>query len=100
MSPPIDLPEEKPAPRRRATTSIRVKKDAPAYRIVVEKFGGLTSFCEITGFNVPTVHNWLRSGLIPSKWYEPGESYQRYILSCAAFMGVEMGPEDFIEEAQ
>ena len=83
--------------QKRAITSERVKRDAPAYRIVIQKCGGLSTLCDITGFAPATVHNWLRSGLIPAKWYEPNLSYQRYIMGRAALSGIAVTPSDFIE---
>lgn len=84
--------------RRRATTSSRVDKSAPAYRVVVERFGGLTNFCEQTGFNPSTVHRWLRNGFVPAKWYRDGQSYPRYIMWCARLHEVELSAEDFLED--
>lgn len=84
--------------RRRATTSTRVNKSFPAYRIIVLKFGGLTNFCDATGFHTSTVHNWLRAGLIPAKWHEPGLSLQRYIIGRAFLNGIAITPYDFVEE--
>lgn len=77
--------------------SERVKKDSPAYVVVYTRFGGLINFCEATGFAPTTVHNWLRSGLVPAKWREPGLSYQRHIMKMAQIAGVAMVAADFIE---
>lgn len=88
---------DQPPRHRRATTSKRVKKDAPAYRIIVEKFGGLANFCEATGFDRSTVHGWLRNGLVPAKWHEPGLSYQRHIIVCAERKEIDLAGADFIE---
>lgn len=88
---------EQDRPRRAITYSERVKIGSPAHRIVCEKFGGLTAFERATGFKTATVHNWLRSGLVPSKWYAPGISYQRYIMQRAKKFGIDVTAEDFIE---
>lgn len=89
----------KTTPARRPTTSDRVKRGMPADHIVNGTFGGLAAFCKATGFNASTVHNWLRSGLVPAKWIEPGLSYQRFIIGCAKSEGLTVTPADFIENA-
>lgn len=81
-------------------TSARVKRGMPSHLIVIGKFGGLTTFCRMTGFAVSTVHNWLRSGLVPAKWIEPGLSYQRHIIARGAANGITVDPADFIETAK
>lgn len=91
---------EKTSHRRRVIRSDRVKVGSPAYVIIRLKFGGLANFCSATGFKTTTAWCWLRSGLIPSKWLEPGLSYQRHIIECGAKVGVEVAEDDFVENAQ
>lgn len=89
---------ETPRHQRRVIRSERVKIGAPADRIVNGVFGGLMNFCSMTGLHSSTVHNWLRSGLIPAKWHEPGLSYQRFIQKVAHIHGLSVPAEFFIEE--
>lgn len=91
---------EKLSHQRRVTRSKFIKTDMPAYIVIREKFGGLMNFCAATGFKPSQVHAWMRSGLIPSKWLEPGRSYQRHIIECGARVGVEVTEDDFVENAQ
>ncbi len=61
----------------------------PAY-IVVEKFGGLSRFCELTAFATSTVYDWLIGGHIPGK-------HHRYIMEMARTHTIEIEPADFVE---
>jgi hypothetical protein len=80
----------------RTITSDRVKAEAPAARIV-EKFGGLSRFCEICDFAHGTVHGWMTNGLIPAK-VRDGMSYTAWIIAKAAVHEIELTAEDFIDQ--
>lgn len=75
-------------PRKRPTTSPRIDQSQPAY-VVVEKFGGLASFCEVTGWPTSTVHDWLVKGLIPA-------DRQARVLELAQERRVRVKPVDFV----
>ena len=85
--------------RRRALVADRVKQGSPAYVVIVDKFGGLTNFCNATHIKLSTAYHWLRSGLIPAKWHSPGRSYQRFIIEVGSQHGIRIDPADFIEDA-
>jgi hypothetical protein len=63
---------DEPAETRRrgrrpgTTTSEKVDQNAPAFRVINGPFGGLTRFCDLTGFKLGTAHGWLVKGLFPS----------------------------------
>jgi hypothetical protein len=85
-----------PARKQRSLTSDRVLAERPAARIV-EKFGGLSRFCELCDFPISTVHSWLiRSGSIPMK-YRGEISYQAWIMQKAAEHEIELEPSDFLD---
>lgn len=74
--------------RRRIHPEIDV--ESPAF-IVVDKFGGLAKFCEISGYARSTVYDWLRKGLIPSDKHEP-------ILALAVEHRKTVRRADFVRE--
>lgn len=86
--------------KQRKITSERIDQTKPAF-MVVNAFGGLTRFCEITGFAPSTVHSWLVNGLIPSRYLDDSDlgriSYQAWILVCAERNKVKMAPAIFVE---
>ena len=94
-------PSRVPAPRKqRETTSERIDKAKPAF-LVVDKFGGLTRFCQLTGFSLSTVHSWQVRGIIPNRTHEAsGLSYHGYIFKVAAENGVGLVAENFIEQLE
>jgi len=90
--------------KQRAITSEKIDQTKPAFR-VVDMFGGLTKFCDATGFAPGTVHGWLVNGLIPSRKRkfddapELGEvSYQAYILHIADRERIPLDAAHFIEQ--
>lgn len=56
---------QNPKPRQGRPLSDKIDRGAPA-SIVIGKFGGLTPFCQLSGYPVSTVHDWTAKGLIPS----------------------------------
>jgi hypothetical protein len=89
--------EEAKRPRKmRRLTCDKIDETKPA-ALIVAKFGGLSRFCSICGFGVSSVHGWMVRGLIPSRFTSEGHSYQAHILAKAHELGIELGPEDFIE---
>lgn len=85
-----------PALKQRARTSQRIDRAMPASRIV-DKFGGLTRFCQICDFPTSTVHSWVRRGLVPAQMRD-GFSYAAWIMRCGEREGIEITAEDFIEQ--
>ncbi len=77
------------APRQRAITSDRVDQNAPAYVVIVTKWGGLSSFCTDTGWPSSTVHDWLVKGLIPA-------DRQARVLELARDLRKPVKPVDFV----
>jgi hypothetical protein len=77
------------ARKQRAITSGKVDPNKPA-SIVINKFGGLTLFCEITGFATSTAHGWTVSGYIPPR-------HHAAILAKAAEHSIALEPGDFVE---
>ncbi len=70
--------------------SDRVDPDAPAAR-VIDKFGGLSKFCQASGINTSTVHDWLVKGLIPQvRW--PA------IMGLARELDIELSQTDFLDQ--
>lgn len=85
-----------PAPRKqRAITSDRVDPGKPA-SIVINRFGGLSRFCELTGYATSTAHGWTVSGHIPARRGE--RAYHAHILSVAAKHKIPLDPSDFVEK--
>lgn len=84
------------APRKqRAITSARVDPNKPA-SVVINRFGGLTRFCELTGFATSTAHGWTVSGYIPPR---RGKTlYHARILEVAERKGIALEPADFVEK--
>lgn len=92
--------EDNTAPQPRKSWSVKIDATAPATR-VVNKFGGLSAFCEATGFATSTVHSWQVRGLVPSRMMDTAEgrmSYQAWIMRCGKERGVEIDATDFIEQ--
>ncbi len=83
-----------PMKKQRAITSDRVSAEKPA-NVVINRFGGLTKFCNATGFSTSTVHGWMVSGYIPP--HRKGESTYAYILQVAADNDIALDPADFVE---
>lgn len=84
-----------PLRKPRAITSEKVDQDRPAFRIIA-KFGGLTRFCEITGFPISTVHGWTVTGLIPNRKRD-GVGIPAFIMNKGAEIGVSIDPSEFID---
>lgn len=82
--------------KQRSLTSENVKTDSPAARIV-DKFGGLTRFCELCDFPHATAHSWMtRAGCIPNKRRDD-MSYQAWIMARAVENGIVITPVDFLD---
>ncbi len=74
--------------KTREITSDSINPQMPA-SVVVAKFGGLTRFCDWTGFKTSTVWNWQRKGFIPAE-------RQSHVLETARRFGVQIEPGDFV----
>lgn len=57
--------------------------------VVMMKFGGLTRFCDWTGFKTSTAWDWQRKGYIPAE-------RQPHVMERALAHGVELDPADFV----
>jgi hypothetical protein len=77
---------ESQKPRRIRSGSINPEMPAS---VVVTRFGGLTRFCEWTGFPTSTVWNWMAKGYIPAE-------RQPHVLERAERHGVELEAADFV----
>lgn len=86
---------EAPARKQRELTSGNVKHESSAARIV-DKFGGLTRFCELCDFPVSTVWKWTTTGVVPSRQRD-GMSYQAWIILRGRDNGIEIAPAEFID---
>lgn len=76
-------------PRKQQTIrSDRINPSMPA-SVVVVKFGGLTRFCQLTGYRTSTVWDWMRKGYIPA-------NRQPHVLEMARLYGIELQPGDFV----
>lgn len=84
----------KPAKKQRALTSTKVDRLKPA-SVIIDKFGGLTRFCEMTGYKIQTAHRWTTSGYIPPYWN--GASRHLHILEVAKANRIKLLPSDFVE---
>lgn len=82
--------------KQRAITSRRVDPSKPAAIIINERFGGLTRFCNLTGYKTSTAHGWTLDGVIQPRL--KGESTYPHILQVAAENGIEIDPSDFVEK--
>jgi hypothetical protein len=87
MTPPIR--------KQRRIISDRVDRAKPA-SIVIDKFGGLTRFCELTGYPTSTAHGWMVSGYIPA--HRKGHSTHAHILGVAQAEAIELAAGDFVEQ--
>ncbi len=73
-----------------ARWSNKIDPRAPA-AIVIDRFGGLSRFCEATGYPTSTVHDWLVKGLIPQpRW--------NHIKARSNAMPVPVGDHDFLDQ--
>jgi hypothetical protein len=91
------MADAKPRKQRR-TISKHIDETKPAPRIV-HKAGGLTRFCEITGFKTSTVHTQMRNGFFPNPLHEDsGLSLQAFIITRLREHGIEIDPAEFIEQ--
>jgi hypothetical protein len=81
--------------KQRAITSDRVDPTKPAAIIINDRFGGLTRFCELTGYKTSTAHGWTLTGFIPPRLH--GESTHSHILAVAEANGIEIEAADFVE---
>lgn len=90
---------DEPKPRKqRKVTSKHIDETKPAPRIVA-KAGGLTKFCEITGFPTSTVFRHMKNGFFPNPLHqESGLSLQGFIMRCLRENGIEIDPAEFIEQ--
>lgn len=87
---------EPPQPRKqRAITSGRVDPSKPA-SVVINLFGGLTRFCELTGYATSTAHGWTVSGYIPA--HRKGVGIHAHILGVAKANEIALLPEHFVEQ--
>lgn len=86
-------------PKQRAITSERVDPNKPASR-VINKFGGLTRFCQLTGFATSTAHGWTLRGYIPphGRGDDRSVSYHVRIMEIAAENKIELSATDFIDQ--
>jgi hypothetical protein len=85
---------EAQAKKQRAITSTRVDPNKPA-SVVIDRFGGLTRFCALTGYPTSTAHGWTVSGYIPA--HRKGVSIHTHILGIAEKEGVPLLPAHFVE---
>lgn len=76
------------ARKPREIRSANVDPRMPA-SVVVMKFGGLTRFCDWTGFKTSTVWDWMINGYVPSK-------RQPHVMEMAKLHGVDLEPADFV----
>lgn len=85
-----------PQPRKqRAITSGRVDPTKPA-SVVINLFGGLTRFCDLTGYATSTAHGWTVSGYIPA--HRKGVGIHAHILGVAASNDIPLLAEHFVEQ--
>lgn len=87
------MPE--PIRKQRRIISSRVDPDKPASR-VINCFGGLTRFCELTGYPTSTAHGWTVSGYIPAQ--RKGQSVHKHILFVAGAEGIKLAAADFVDQ--
>lgn len=80
--------------KQRKIISGKVDRSKPASR-VIDAFGGLTRFCELTGYASSTAHGWTVSGYIPA--HRKGQSIHGHILAVAGREGVKIEPGDFVD---
>lgn len=91
------MPKPKPAPPKlRALSSKRVDRSKPA-SVVIDKFGGLSKFCQATGYALGTAHGWTVSGYIPA--HRKGVSTHAHIMAVARANGITIAPGDFVDQA-
>ncbi len=86
---------EAQAKKQRAITSDRVDQTKPA-SIVINIFGGLTRFCELTAYATSTAHGWTVSGYIPA--HRKGVSIHAHILGVAAANNIPLKPDHFVDQ--
>jgi hypothetical protein len=88
------------ARKQREITNERIDQTKPAF-IVIDKAGGLTSFCRDYDYKTSTVYGWLESGFIPTRPRPTvaGEmSHQAWILHRSRELKHGVKPTDFIEQ--
>jgi hypothetical protein len=56
-----------PKPDKRRLLTVDHDQSTPAFKVVVELFGGVSAFKRTTGIPITTCHDWLRDGYIPSR---------------------------------
>lgn len=83
-----------PIRKQRRIISDRVDPAKPA-SVVINRFGGLTRFCELTGYPSSTAHGWTVSGYIPAQ--RKGHSVHAHILAVAAAERIAVEASDFVE---
>jgi hypothetical protein len=90
---------EIPATKLRAITSKQVDQTKPA-SIVINKFGGLTKFCQLTGFPTSTAHAWTIRGYIPphGRGDQRSISYHAQILAVARENNIPLSGTDFVDQ--
>lgn len=74
--------------RKRRKISAEIDRGAPAF-LVIERFGGLTKFCDMCRYPTSTAYDWLKKGLIPA-------DHQAHILTIARQHRVRIQPADFV----
>lgn len=79
---------------RKAITprSAQLNPEMPA-NVIIGRFGGLTRFCDWTGYKTSTVWDWQRKGFIPA-------DRQPHVLEVAQRHGIELEPADFVFQPQ
>lgn len=85
---------DSPARKQRAITSDKVDPNKPA-SIVIDKFGGLTRFCEITGYATSTAHGWTVNGYIPAK-----KGRYAFIIAKGKEHGIKVTAADFVGDPE
>lgn len=78
------------ARKPRAIKSKRIDPNAPA-SLVVTAFGGLSLFCQETGFKSSTVWGWLEKGFIPA-------DHQPHIRAVAERLELDILAATFVAE--
>lgn len=79
-----------PASSRKQQTvrSDRINPSMPA-SVVISRFGGLTRFCQLTGYKTSTVWDWMAKGFIPA-------DRQTHVLEMARLYELPLEPADFV----
>lgn len=101
---PVKSPRTKKQRKPRKISNPMLDRSKPA-STVVNKFGGLTPFCEATGYPTSTVSGWIVNGYIPARYQRRcaderrGTSIHLHILEVAKANRIKLLPSDFVEVA-